>query len=78
MDTVQLEEDLYWEVSYEQFTAIGQQVDALEVGSLTEDWQILQNTLANGILLDSNDFNRMANILKAIGLKIEALSEVER
>ncbi len=78
MDTVQLEEDLYWEVSYEQFTAIVQQVDALEVGSLTEDWQILQNTLANGILLDSNDFNRMANILKAIGLKIEALSEVER
>jgi len=76
IDYIELDEDLYWEVPYNQFTDIKQNIENLEVGSFTDDWNILQETLKNKTILDNNDFNRIANILKAIGLKIEALCEV--
>lgn len=77
IETIVLEEALYWEVPYDQFASIEKPIDAMDVGSLEDDWTILQTTLANGILLDNDDFNRIANILKAIGLKWAVVSEIE-
>ncbi len=48
----------------------------MDVGSFEDDWKILQTTLKNGLILNSDNFNRIANILKAIGLKIETLCKL--
>jgi len=76
IDKIELDEELYWDIPYEQFTNIAKPIDNMDVGSFEDDWKILQTTLKNGIILNNDDFNRIANILKAIGLKIEILCEL--
>jgi len=73
---IELDEELYWEIPFEQFIEIDKPIENMEVGSFDDDWKILQTSLKNGIILDNNDFNRLANILKAIGLKMDTLCEI--
>ncbi len=74
---IELDEELYWEIPFEQFTEIDKPIENMEVGSFEDDWNILQTSLKNGIVLDNNDFNRLVNILKAIGLKIDTLCKIQ-
>jgi hypothetical protein len=73
IDTISFENDLYLEIPYENFMQIDTEVENNDVGSLQDDWHILQTSLDNGQIIDNNDFNRIANILKAIGQQIEML-----
>jgi len=71
IESLTFENDLYWEIPYENFMQIDKTVETNDVGSLQDDWHILQTTLNNEQLIDSNNFNRIANILKAVGHQVE-------
>jgi len=78
IESINFDDDLYLEIPYENFTQIYNEVENNDIGSLQDDWHILQTSLDNGQIIDNNDFNRIANILKAIGLQIETLCLVDR
>jgi len=73
IETLTFDNDLYLEIPYENFMQIYKDVENNDVGSLQDDWHILQTSLYNGQIIDNNDFNRIANILKATGQQIEML-----
>jgi len=73
IETISFESDLYMEIPYENFMQIEKDIENNDVGSLQDDWRILLNSVKNGNIIDSNDYNRIANILKAVGQHIDEL-----
>jgi len=76
IESITFDTDLYLEVLYENFMEIDKEATNNDVGSIQDDWHILQTSVVNGQIIDSNDYNRIGNILKAIGQRIDVLCHV--
>ncbi len=68
IQSITIEKDFYWNVSYEEKYDSYQEPAELDVGQLTDDWQELLNILNGKSELCNLAFVWLAQILHAIGL----------
>ncbi|MCS4303383.1 hypothetical protein [Chryseobacterium sp. BIGb0232] len=68
-EVVKLEDDLYWNILDEELYNPYDEPAQLTMGSLTEDWEFLQNVLNREREIIDYDLYKLASILKFLGKK---------